>query len=95
MVNCSLWVENELLPQEMEIKYLGVLITSEVGAASSAVKQALYGVVMVKSELNQTAFCESIDLPTFKYNQQLSIVTERTRLQIQATENSELHHCFS
>ncbi len=60
MVDCSLWVWSELLPQAKEFKYLRVLFTSEgkmehemdrwIGAAS-AVMQALYRTIVVKREL--------------------------------------------
>jgi len=63
VLECSLRVGNELLPQAKEFKYLGVLFTSEgkmeremdrrIGAAST-VMRALYWSVVVKRELPST-----------------------------------------
>jgi len=63
MVECSLRVGSELLPQVKEFKYLGVLFTSEakmkwvidrrIGA--SAVMQALYRSIVVKREVSRKA----------------------------------------
>ena len=79
MVECSLRVGSELLPQAKEFKYLGVLFTSEgkmeremdrrIGAAS-AVMRALYQSVVVKKELSQKAklsIYRSIYVPTLTY----------------------------
>ena len=72
MVECSLRVGSELLPQAKEFKYLGVLFTSEgkmeremdrrIGAVS-AVMRALYRSVVVKKELSRKAKL-SVHLPS-------------------------------
>ena len=101
-VECSLRVTSELLPQAKEFKYLGVLVTSEgkieremdrrIGAAS-AVMRALYRSVVVKKELSRKAklsIYRSIYVPTLTYGHELWVVTERTRLRIQAAKMSFL-----
>uniref|UniRef100_A0A8C6NNI1 Reverse transcriptase domain-containing protein n=1 Tax=Nothobranchius furzeri TaxID=105023 RepID=A0A8C6NNI1_NOTFU len=101
-VECLLRVRDEVLPQVEEFKYLGVLFTSEgkleceinrqIGAAS-ALMWVVYRSVVVKRELSQMAklsiYC-SIYVPTLNYGHELWVVTERTRLQIQAVEMSFL-----
>ena len=95
-VECPLRVGNENLPQVEELKYLRVLFTSEgqmeqeidrwIGAAS-ALMQALP--VVVKKELSQKAklsIYRLIYVPTLTYGHELWVVTERTRLRIQAAE---------
>ncbi|KAK0144408.1 Ankyrin repeat and sterile alpha motif domain-containing protein 1B [Merluccius polli] len=97
MVDCSLRVGSELLPQVKEFKYLQILFMSEgkmecemdrrIGAAS-AVMRALYRTVVVKRELSQKAklsIYQSIYVPTLTY------VTERTKSRIQAAEICFLH----
>jgi len=83
MVDCSLRVGNELLPQAKEFKYLRVLFTSEgrmeremdrrIGAAS-AVMRALYRSLVVKRELSRKAklsIYRSIYVPTLTYGHEL------------------------
>ncbi|KAF7225184.1 tyrosine aminotransferase, partial [Nothobranchius furzeri] len=102
-VECLLRVRDEVLPQVEEVKYLGVLFTSEgklereidrwIGAAS-AVMRALYRSVVVKRELSQKAklsIYRSIYVPTLTYGHELWVVTERTRSRIQAAKMSFLH----
>uniref|UniRef100_A0A8C6M0A0 Reverse transcriptase domain-containing protein n=1 Tax=Nothobranchius furzeri TaxID=105023 RepID=A0A8C6M0A0_NOTFU len=101
-VECILRARDEILPQVEEFKYLGVLFTSEgrlereidrrIGAAS-AVMLALYRSVVVKRELSQKAMLSiyrSIYVPTLTYGHELWVVTERTRLRIQAAKMSFL-----
>ncbi|KAK0147792.1 Craniofacial development protein 2 [Merluccius polli] len=101
-VECTLWVEDEILPQVEEFKYLGVLFTSEgrmeqeidrqIGAAS-AVMWTLHGSVVVKRELSQKAklsIYQSIYVPALTYGHELWVVTERTRLGVQVAEMSFL-----
>uniref|UniRef100_A0A8C6NQZ4 Reverse transcriptase domain-containing protein n=1 Tax=Nothobranchius furzeri TaxID=105023 RepID=A0A8C6NQZ4_NOTFU len=101
-VECLLRVRDEVLSQVEEFKYLGVLFTSEgkleceidrwIGAAS-AVMRALYRSVVVKRELSQKAnlsIYRLIYVPTLTYGHELWVVTERTRLRIQAAEMSFL-----
>jgi len=91
MVEFSLRVGSELLPQAKEFKYLGVLFTSEgkiervmdrwIGAAS-AVMWALYQSIVVKRELSRKAklsIYQSIYVPTLTYGHKLCVVTKRTR----------------
>ncbi|KAK0150407.1 Craniofacial development protein 2 [Merluccius polli] len=101
-VECTLRVGNEILPQVEEFKYLGVLFTSEgrmeqeidrrIGAAS-AVMRTLHGSVMVKRELSRKAklsIYQSIYVPALTYGHELWVITERTRLRVQAAEMSFL-----
>jgi len=101
-VDCSLQVGTEFLPQAEEFKYLGILFTSEgkmereidrrIGAAA-AVKQALYRTVLVKRELSRKAKLSiywSVYVPTLTSGHELWVVTERTRLRIQAAKMSFL-----
>ncbi|KAK0140999.1 hypothetical protein N1851_021987 [Merluccius polli] len=101
-LDCSLRVGSVLLPQVKEFKYLGMLFMSEwkmeremdrwIGAAS-AVMRALYRTVVVKRELSRKAklsIDQSIYVPTLTYGHELWVVTERTRLRIQAAEMSFL-----
>ncbi|KAK0139279.1 LINE-1 reverse transcriptase [Merluccius polli] len=101
-VECTLRVGDEILPQVEEFKYLGVLFTSEgrmdreidrrIGAAS-AVMRTLHGSVVVKRELSRKAklsIYQSIYVPALTYGHELWVVTERTRLRVQAAEMSFL-----
>uniref|UniRef100_A0A8C6PI18 Reverse transcriptase domain-containing protein n=1 Tax=Nothobranchius furzeri TaxID=105023 RepID=A0A8C6PI18_NOTFU len=101
-VECLLWVRDEVLPQVEELKYLGVLFSSEgklereidrrIGVAS-AVMRALYRSVVVKRELSQKAklsIYRSIYVPTLTYGHEFWVVTEKTRSRIQAAEMSFL-----
>uniref|UniRef100_A0A8C6P9E0 Reverse transcriptase domain-containing protein n=1 Tax=Nothobranchius furzeri TaxID=105023 RepID=A0A8C6P9E0_NOTFU len=101
-IKCLLRVRDEVLPQVEEFKYLGFLFTSEgklqceidrwTGAASTVMWE-LYRSVVVKRELSQKenlSIYRSIYVPTLNYGHGLWIVTERTRLQIQAAEMSFL-----
>ncbi|KAI3373393.1 hypothetical protein L3Q82_021941 [Scortum barcoo] len=101
-VACPLQVGGEVLPQVEEFKYLGVLFTSEgkmereidrrIGAAS-AVMRSVYRTVVVKKELSRKAklsIYRSIYVPTLTYGHELWVMTERTRLRIQAAEMSFL-----
>ncbi|KAK0138540.1 putative uncharacterized transposon-derived protein F52C9.6 [Merluccius polli] len=88
-VECTLRVGDEILPQveELGVKYLGVLFTSEgrmereinrrIGAAS-AVMRTLHGSVV------------SIYVPALTYGHELWVMTERTRSRVQAAEMSFL-----
>ncbi|KAK3515715.1 hypothetical protein QTP70_029929 [Hemibagrus guttatus] len=100
-VACTLQVGGEFLPQVEEFKYLGVLFTSEgrmdreidrrIGAAA-AVMRSMYRFVVVK-ELSQKAklsIYQSIYVPTLTYGQELWVMTERVRSQIQPAEMSFL-----
>ncbi|KAK0140998.1 Receptor expression-enhancing protein 6 [Merluccius polli] len=102
-LDCSLRVGSVLLPQVKEFKYFGILFMSEgkmeremnrrIGAAS-AVMRALYQTVVVKRELSRKAklsIDQSIYVPTLTYGHELWVVTERTRLRIQAAEMGFLH----
>ncbi|KAK0134946.1 LINE-1 reverse transcriptase [Merluccius polli] len=92
-VECTLRVGDEILPQVEEFKYLGVLFTSEgrmereidrrIGAAS-AVMRTLHGSVVVKRELSRKA---KLSIYQSIY---LWVMTERTRLRVQAAEMSFL-----
>jgi len=101
-VECSLRVGSELLPQAKELKYLGVLFTSEgkmkwemdrrIGVVS-AVMRALYRPVVVKRELSRKpklSIYRSIYISTLTYGHKLWVVTERTTFWIQAAETSFL-----
>ncbi|XP_057696067.1 uncharacterized protein LOC130918404 [Corythoichthys intestinalis] len=101
-VDCSLQVGGEFLPQVEEFKYLGILFTSEgrsereidrrIGAAS-AVLRALNQSLVVKRELSRKAklsIYRSIYIPTLTYGHEIWVMTERTRLRIQAAEMSFL-----
>ncbi|KAK0146656.1 putative uncharacterized transposon-derived protein F52C9.6 [Merluccius polli] len=101
-VECTLRVGDEILPQVEEFKYLGVLFTSEgrmereidrrIGAAS-AVMRTLHGSVVVKRELSRKAklsIYQSIYVPALTYGHELWVMTERTRLRVQAAEMSFL-----
>ncbi|KAK3520218.1 hypothetical protein QTP70_019360 [Hemibagrus guttatus] len=102
-VACTLQVGGEVLPQVEELKYLGVLFTSEgrmdceidrrIGAAA-AVMQSMYRSVVVKKELSRKAklsIYQSIYAPTLTYGHELWVMTERVGSQIQAAEMSFLH----
>ncbi|KAI3360757.1 hypothetical protein L3Q82_012993 [Scortum barcoo] len=103
-VACPLRVGGEVLPQVEEFKYLGVLFTSEgkmereidrwIGAAS-AVMRSVYRTVMVKKELSRkgrsSRFTGQSTPPPSPYAHELWVMTERTRLRIQAAEMSFLH----
>ncbi|KAK0151875.1 putative uncharacterized transposon-derived protein F52C9.6 [Merluccius polli] len=97
-VECTLRVGDEILPQVEEFKYLGVLFTSEgsmeldrrIGAAS-AVMRTLHGSVVVKRELSRKAklsIYQSIYVPALTYGHELWVMTERTRLRVQAAKAS-------
>ncbi|TWW65231.1 hypothetical protein D4764_21G0001310 [Takifugu flavidus] len=102
-VECLLRVGEEVLPQVEEFRYLGILFTSEgrmergeidrwIGAAS-AVMRALNRSVVVKKELSRKAklsIYRSIYVPVLTYGHQRWVMTERTRLRIQAAEMSFL-----
>ncbi|TWW74357.1 hypothetical protein D4764_14G0003580 [Takifugu flavidus] len=101
-VECLLRVGEEVLTQVEEIKYLGILFTSEgrmereidrrIGAAS-AVMRALNRSVVVKKELSRKAklsIYQSFYVPVLTYGHQCWVMTERTRLRIQAAEMSFL-----
>ncbi|CAI5677887.1 unnamed protein product [Oreochromis niloticus] len=101
-VECPLRVGDEFLPQVEEFKYLGVLFASDgrrepeidrrIGAAA-AVMRTLHRSVVVKRELSVKAklsIYRSIYVPTLTYGHELWVVTERTRLRIQAAEMSFL-----
>ena len=63
-----------------------------IGAAS-AVIHVLYQSIVVKKELSRKAkllFYRSIYIPTLTYGYELWVVTERTRLRIQAAKMSFL-----
>ncbi|KAK0145481.1 putative uncharacterized transposon-derived protein F52C9.6 [Merluccius polli] len=96
-VECTLRVRDEILPQVEEFKYLGVLFTSEgrmegeidrqIGPAS-AVMRTLHRSV-VKRELSRKAklsIYQSIFIPALTYGHELWVVTERTRLRVQAAK---------
>ncbi|TWW69186.1 R2DM Retrovirus-related Pol polyprotein from type II retrotransposable element, partial [Takifugu flavidus] len=100
-VECLLRVGEEVLPQVEEFN-LGILFTSEgrmereidrrIGAAS-AVMRALNRSVMVMKELSRKAklsIYRSIYVPVLTYGHQRWVMTERTRLRIQAAEMSFL-----
>ena len=91
-------VRNTSLPQVNEFKYLGVLFTSEgtmeqeigrrIGAAGE-VLQSLYRTVVTKRELSQKAklsIYRSVFVPTLTYGHERWVMTERTRLQLQAAK---------
>uniref|UniRef100_A0A8C6Q2D3 Reverse transcriptase domain-containing protein n=1 Tax=Nothobranchius furzeri TaxID=105023 RepID=A0A8C6Q2D3_NOTFU len=101
-VACQLRVGGEFLPQVEEFKYLQVLFTSEgrrdreinrrIGSVS-AVMRTLNRSVVVKRELSQKArlsIYRSIYVPILTYGHELWVMTERTRLRIQAAEMSFL-----
>nr|XP_054604946.1 uncharacterized protein LOC129166520 [Nothobranchius furzeri] len=101
-VACQLRVRREVLPQVEEFEYLGVLFTSEgrrdreidrrIGSAS-AVMRTLSRSVVVKREPSQKARLSiylSIYVPILTYGHELRVMTERTRLRIQAAEMSFL-----
>uniref|UniRef100_A0A8C6MJY5 Reverse transcriptase domain-containing protein n=1 Tax=Nothobranchius furzeri TaxID=105023 RepID=A0A8C6MJY5_NOTFU len=101
-VACQLRVGREVLPQVEEFKYLGFLFTSEgrrdweidrrIGSAS-AVMRMVSRSIMVKRELSQKARLSiywSIYVPILTYGHELWVMTERTRLRIQAVEMSFL-----
>ncbi|KAI3363802.1 hypothetical protein L3Q82_001410 [Scortum barcoo] len=100
---CPLRVGGEVLPQVEEFKYLGVLFTSEgkmereidrrIGAASASYARSVYRTVVVKKELSLKAklsIYRSIYVPTLTYGHELWVMTERTRLWIQAAKMSFL-----
>uniref|UniRef100_A0A669C5T3 Reverse transcriptase domain-containing protein n=1 Tax=Oreochromis niloticus TaxID=8128 RepID=A0A669C5T3_ORENI len=97
-VECPLRVRDETLPQVEEFKYHGVLFMSDgrrereidrwIGAVA-AVMRRLYRSIVVKRKLSVKAKLSiywSIYVPTLTYGHELWVVTERTRLRIQATE---------
>ena len=100
-VDCPLRVGNEIFPQVEEFKYLGVLFTSEgrmeqidrqIGAVS-AVMRGLHRPVVMKKEVSQKAKLSiywSIYVPTLTYGHEVWVVTERSRLRIQAAEKGFL-----
>ncbi|KAK0132409.1 hypothetical protein N1851_032714 [Merluccius polli] len=92
MVDCSLRVWSELLPQVKEFKYLRILFMSEgkieremdrrIGAVS-AVMRALYRTVVMKMELSRKAklsIYQSINVATLTYGHECWVVTERCLL---------------
>ncbi|KAK3567833.1 hypothetical protein QTP86_027230 [Hemibagrus guttatus] len=101
-VACTLQVGGEVLPQVEEFKYLGVLFTSEGRmdreidrriSTAAAVMRSMYRSVVVKKELSRKAklsIYQSIYVPTLTYGQELWVMTERVRSQIQAAEMSFL-----
>ena len=102
-VGCSLQVKEEVLAQEEEFKYLGVLFTSEgrrkqemdrwIGVAA-AVMQALNWSIVLKKELSRKAslsIYQSIYVSTLTYGHELWVMTKRTRSRIQAAEMIFLH----
>ena len=101
-VECTLRVGDEILPHVEEFKYLWVLFMSEgrmereidrrIGAAS-AVMRTLHGSIVVKRELRRKAklsFYHSIFVPALTDGHELWVVTERTRLRVQAADMSFL-----
>ncbi|XP_018538853.1 uncharacterized protein LOC108887791 [Lates calcarifer] len=102
MVDCSLRVGGELLPQAKEFKYLGVLCMSDGRmeyeidrriSAASAVMRSLYWTTVVKRERSRKAklsIYQSIYVLTLTYGHKIWVVTERRRLRIQAAEMSFL-----
>lgn len=68
MVDCTLWVGSELLPQANEFKYPGVFFTSEskMGCEWTGelvqCQQAMYWNILVKRELEDKAFDLPVDL---------------------------------
>lgn len=75
-------VKNELSETEGLVRWIG---------ASSAVMQTLHGSVMVKREPSPRAklsMHRSIFVPTFTDGHEFWVVTERTRLRVQAAERS-------
>lgn len=94
-VECPFWVGEELLPQMEKFKCLGVLFTSEERMEreirESLTTLTLYWPVVVKYKPSQKAkIYRLIYFPTFTYSHELWVVTERTRLRIQAVEMSFL-----
>ncbi|TWW74459.1 R2 Retrovirus-related Pol polyprotein from type I retrotransposable element [Takifugu flavidus] len=99
---CLLRVGEEVLPQVEEFKYLGILFTSEGrmerkidrrSGAASAVMQVFNRSVMVKKELSRKAklsIYRLIYVPILTYGHQRWVMTERTRLWIQAAKMSFL-----
>ncbi|KAK5888457.1 hypothetical protein CesoFtcFv8_014550 [Champsocephalus esox] len=97
-MDCPLQVGNESLPQVKELKYLGVLFSSEgtmereMGRrirAVGAVLQSLYRTVVTKRELSQKAklsVYRAIFVPTLTYGHEGWVMTERTRSRIQAAK---------
>lgn len=102
-VYCTLWIGSELLPQVKELKYTGVLFTSEGRLehdidrridAVAAVMRPLYWAVMVKRELSlkvKLSIYQSINVPNLTYDHELWVMTERTRFWVPAAEMSFLH----
>ena len=97
-MDCLLRVGNESLPQVKEFKYLGVLFASEgtmereigrrIGAAG-AVLHSLHRTVVTKRELSRKAklsIYRAIFVPTLTYGHESRVMTERTRLRVQAAE---------
>ena len=98
-VECTLRVGDEILPQVEELKYLGVLFTSEgrmerkIDSWISAASAVMRTPVVVKRELSRKAkfsIYQSIFVPALTYGHELWVVTERTRLRVQAAEISFL-----
>lgn len=100
LVDWSLCVEGELLPQVKKFKYLRVSFTSGVTieweidrgiSAASAVMQTLYWPVVAERELSWRAKLSnyrSIFVPAFIWS--WAVVTERMRLQMQVAEMGSL-----
>ena len=96
-------VEEEILPQVENFKYLRVLFMSkgkieqkihrQIGAAP-AVMRALRQSIAVRRELSRKAklsIYQSIFVPTLTYGLEIWVVTNRTRSWVQAAEMSFLH----
>jgi len=93
---CSLWVGDESLPHAEELKYLGILFTSDGRlkgekdrrtGVSSAVSSVLLWSVMMKRELSQKTKLSiywSIFVPNLTYGHEICVVNERMRMQIWA-----------
>ena len=97
-MDCLLRVGNEFLPQVKEVKYLGILFSSEgtreceMGRrirAAGAVLRLLCRTMVMKRELSQKAklsIYRSIFIPTLTYGHEGWVMTERTRSRIQAAK---------
>ena len=97
-MDCLLRVGNEFLPQVKEVKYLGILFSSEGtrecemgqrNGAAGVVLRLLCCTVVMKRELSQKAklsIYRSIFVPTLTYGHEGWVMTKRTRSRIQAAE---------
>lgn len=83
-------VREEVLPQVQELKYLGIMITSEMTVeqerwfgVESAVLRALYWSIVVKRELSpisKLSIYWSNYVSTLTHGHELWVMTERRRL---------------